>query len=369
MLDEKLINVVSQRSAELPLGRYRHYKGKEYTVIGVALHSETQEELVVYRQEYGDYGFWVRPRRMFQELVNVEGQMQPRFQYIDSPVQAKSRAPGQDSEILQNTASDIQTDRVLSFLNRHAFHPRRSSVYPTLPVRSGGHVLGCHVLRNHPGAGWVVYFHGNGELAAECVDCCGDLFASAGINVCFVEYRGYGQSEGEPELVAMLQDGVNVVKALGVPAQRVVAFGRSLGSIYAIELAHRLPGLGGLVLESGIASITDIWPVPDDLEEGVSRGDVEAALVTHFDHQAKLSSYRGPLLILHAAGDSLVPSSHADRLHQWGGGTHKRLAILPRGNHNTILQANVATYVAEFERFVQSTGLGLPERFRTAMDE
>ena len=45
----------------VPTGRYRHYKGREYTVLGVARHSETQEELVVYRQEYGDCSLWVRP--------------------------------------------------------------------------------------------------------------------------------------------------------------------------------------------------------------------------------------------------------------------------------------------------------------------
>ena len=63
-------------------GRYRHYKGKEYTVIGVAQHSETMEELVVYRQEYGDFGLWVRPRKMFAETVTVNGQSIPRFQWI-----------------------------------------------------------------------------------------------------------------------------------------------------------------------------------------------------------------------------------------------------------------------------------------------
>src|ERR1700676_1302019 len=63
-------------------GHYRHYKGKEYTVIGVALHSETQEELIVYRQEYGDHGLWVRPKQMFLETVTVDGQTVPRFQYL-----------------------------------------------------------------------------------------------------------------------------------------------------------------------------------------------------------------------------------------------------------------------------------------------
>ena len=63
-------------------GRYRHYKGKEYTVIGVALHSETQEEIVVYRQNDGDHGLWVRPKQMFLETVQVEGQAVPLFRYV-----------------------------------------------------------------------------------------------------------------------------------------------------------------------------------------------------------------------------------------------------------------------------------------------
>jgi hypothetical protein len=65
-------------------GRYRHYKGKDYTVIGVARHSETEEEMVVYRKEYDDHGLWVRPLAMFIESVEVNRQMMPRFKYIGS---------------------------------------------------------------------------------------------------------------------------------------------------------------------------------------------------------------------------------------------------------------------------------------------
>ena len=67
----------------IPPGATRHYKGREYTVLGVARHSETLEELVVYRQEYGDNGLWVRPRQMFQETVEMHGQVMPRFALID----------------------------------------------------------------------------------------------------------------------------------------------------------------------------------------------------------------------------------------------------------------------------------------------
>ena len=67
---------------ELPTGRYRHYKGNDYEVQGVARHSETGEWLVVYRPHYGEGGLWVRPLDMFCETVTVDGQQQPRFRHL-----------------------------------------------------------------------------------------------------------------------------------------------------------------------------------------------------------------------------------------------------------------------------------------------
>jgi hypothetical protein len=66
-------------NVEVPPGRYRHYKGHDYEVLGVARHSETEEELVVYRALYGDGGLWVRPKAMFLETVTVNGKEVPRF--------------------------------------------------------------------------------------------------------------------------------------------------------------------------------------------------------------------------------------------------------------------------------------------------
>ena len=68
---------------EIRLGRYRHFKGNEYEVIGIARHSETQEEMVVYRALYGDFGLWVRPARMWNETVERDGKTFRRFTCID----------------------------------------------------------------------------------------------------------------------------------------------------------------------------------------------------------------------------------------------------------------------------------------------
>jgi hypothetical protein len=67
---------------ELPPGRYRHYKGRDYAVITTARHSETEKLLVVYRTLYGDFSWWVRPFEMFTAEVSVDGKTVPRFSYL-----------------------------------------------------------------------------------------------------------------------------------------------------------------------------------------------------------------------------------------------------------------------------------------------
>lgn len=67
---------------EIKPGRYLHFKGNEYEVIGLARHSETQEEMVVYRALYGDFGLWVRPAQMWNETVERDGKTFRRFTYI-----------------------------------------------------------------------------------------------------------------------------------------------------------------------------------------------------------------------------------------------------------------------------------------------
>lgn len=74
--------------AEVKLGKYKHFKGKFYEVVGVARHSETLEELVVYKalynsEEFGNNALWLRPKMMFLEKVEVDSKMVPRFEYIE----------------------------------------------------------------------------------------------------------------------------------------------------------------------------------------------------------------------------------------------------------------------------------------------
>jgi cupin 2 domain-containing protein len=106
-------------------GRYRHFKGNEYTVLGTARHSETLEELVVSRQEYGEHGLCVRPKQMFCETVKVDGRDVPRFQPLGSSSEPAGESvknifddlpqhlPKELVQILVR-ATDVRIERIIS---------------------------------------------------------------------------------------------------------------------------------------------------------------------------------------------------------------------------------------------------------------
>jgi putative acetyltransferase len=94
---------------DTPAGRYRHYKGGEYEVLGVARHSETLEALVVYRPLYNATGWWVRPHAMFFGTVDVDGRTVPRFARID-PVGPGARVGGLGAADPTATDLDIRED-------------------------------------------------------------------------------------------------------------------------------------------------------------------------------------------------------------------------------------------------------------------
>ncbi len=67
---------------KLKPGIYQHYKGQLYRVIGIARHTETLEESVIYQALYGDYDYWIRPAAMFCETINIDGVITPRFKFV-----------------------------------------------------------------------------------------------------------------------------------------------------------------------------------------------------------------------------------------------------------------------------------------------
>lgn len=218
----------------------------------------------------------------------------------------------------------------------------------------GGITLQCARFEHDTSWPWVVYFHGNGEIVSDYIPEFVQFFKQMQTNCFFAEYRGYGNSGGHPLLAAMLSDACIISDLCGVPHNRQIIFGRSIGSIYAIEVASKRD-VAGLILESGIADVLErilLRATPEELN--TTREQLQAEAKTHFDHQHKLSKITQPTLILHAQFDHLVDVSHAERNHQWSASSDKHLVRFPAGDHNSIFYANQNAYTQHVHQFIQS---------------
>ena len=232
------------------------------------------------------------------------------------------------------------------------FFPRPGAPPDRVDVAVDGAVLACAYRVVNPAWPTLLHFHGNGEIVADYVPDLRGWYEAMGVNVFFAEYRGYGGSTGTPQLAAMLNDAVAIAEATGVPPERLVVFARSVGSIYGIELASRLP-VAGLVLESGIADVLQRVTLRASARElGVDSATLIAEAKRLFDHQAKLQAYKGPLLVMHAKHDDLVRVGHAEQNHAWSGSEDKTLLVLPRGDHNSIMFANLEAYGQALQGFL-----------------
>ncbi len=237
----------------------------------------------------------------------------------------------------------------------HYLFPQSRIVNDPFMVDVDGAKLACYRRIVDPQNFTIFHFHGNGESVADYVPDMADVFEEIGLNSLFVEYREYGASTGYAHLVAMLGDGETAIKKAGIAPETAIVFGRSIGSLYAIELAHRQPTIAGLILESGIADPFERFLNNADLSQAeFTENELRAETKRHFNHKQKLSGYTKPLLTLHTENDGLIDISHAERNHKWAGSRQKRLVRFPKGNHNTIFGVNQNEYLDAVGSFVRS---------------
>ncbi len=220
-------------------------------------------------------------------------------------------------------------------------------------IASDKAVLRCFEHRHREDAKTLVHFHGNGEVVNDYIPDYTDAIAALGVNLLMVEYRGYGGSDGTPELARMLDDVRAVREQCRLAPEQTVVYGRSVGAIFAVEWASQAPEIAGLILESGVADPLQRLSIrlsPSEL--GVSANELEAACRERLDHRRKLSGYFGPLLLLHAEDDSLVTIEHAHMHQEWAGSRLKEAVFFERGDHNGIIAQNWSAYLAAIEGFL-----------------
>jgi alpha-beta hydrolase superfamily lysophospholipase len=243
-------------------------------------------------------------------------------------------------------------------VSQFIFYPRRDhapqdgiTLHP-VEVEEGATVV-CRFYPAPEGIATILYFHGNGETAGD-YDLVSSLYTALGINLFVADYRGYGLSNGEPTIRHILDDAHPIFERLrevlkqGGYSEAVFVMGRSLGSAPAIEVAFQSHNaLRGLIVESGFSDAFRLLSyiglplkLPQQYEEDFPNG-------------YKMGSIRIPTLLIHAAEDHLIPLREAEELLRLSAAEEKRLVVIPRADHNTLMMVGRERYFQEIEAFIR----------------
>lgn len=248
------------------------------------------------------------------------------------------------------------------------FHPRREGGVPQL--RAGVHTVripvdegisvGGKIFTAGPGSPVIVFFHGNGEIAAD-YEQLAFLYTRSGITVFVVDYRGYGNSDGRPTASALLHDAKavwaaagDVLASRGVQYDRLFLMGRSLGSAAVLEIAAAADedqagdanGIAGLIIESGFAHTFPLIErigyvrVPDADEERDG-----------FRNLQKIARVGLDTLIIHGEADFIIPVEDGRELYQASAAETKHLVTVPGAGHNDLMMVGRQEYFSSIARF------------------
>ena len=250
------------------------------------------------------------------------------------------------------------------------FFPRRELPEEARPRNSMSHAIkvaenisiGCRFYPSTKSGPSLLYFHGNGEIAAD-YDYVAPLYQERGINLFVADYRGYGTSDGSPGCAALIADSHPLFKGFVSFLQdqgyggNLFVMGRSLGSAPAIEVAyHYQRQLEGLIVESGFAAQRNQLA-----RLGVSRLFKDQEKVIGFGNDLKIREIHIPTLIIHGEGDELIPVGEGRTLFALSGTHEKKSLFVAGAGHNDLLERGLDRYMEAVASFTgASCGTALP---------
>jgi len=246
----------------------------------------------------------------------------------------------------------------INIINSLLFHPRKSFENLSdndILINVGNNVsVGIKLFLKNKLYNNILFFHGNGEISSEYNEIA-QIYNNNNINFIVADYRGYGFSNGEPNIENLQCDCHFILDFLIKYFKKndykgnLVLMGRSLGSASVIELSKRYPqDFTKLIIESGFANEDPLLKL-----FGINDKFTEYNQNFGFHNQNKIKKYNGPLLIIHAELDNIIPFNQAQILYNSSPSNNKNIIQIANANHNNILTINPKKYFAEIISFIK----------------
>lgn len=258
-----------------------------------------------------------------------------------------SPSPSADAAPTKAAPDTALERRVLYFPNNKNYGSRPDGVSEVTLTTADGLKLDAWYLKASRGQPTLVYFHGNGgnlsSLGGQF-----EAFRSLGLGALAVDYRGFGNSEGDPSEQGLYRDGMAAYDQAAALAGSdfLVIYGRSLGGGVASFVAVHRP-CRALILESTFTSAKEV--------ARYSHGRKGALLIDAFDTAGKLKGFDKPLLLMHGDKDTTIPYFMAEQLHQLV--PQSKLFTLKGATHNNLRAKAGEEYGKQIEGFLKGVGV------------
>lgn len=226
----------------------------------------------------------------------------------------------------------IFEDRFIYFPEKCGARPLPANVEDVRFTAEDGVELHGWFARGRDPKWTILWFHGNAGNVTHRYDVMLDLVDRLNVNVFLVDYRGYGQSQGSPSEKGLYLDALAAYRTLlarGIPAGRIVIFGKSLGGAVAADLAARVP-CAGVILQSTFTSAGEMS------KRVIPLFPARWFLRTSYDTLAKMGSIRAPVLVVHGRADEIIPFSMGETLYAAAPGS-KSCAWFDDAHHNDLV--------------------------------
>ncbi len=247
---------------------------------------------------------------------------------------------------------------VMLFEDQFIYHPTREGSWDlpqtspvpveevTLRTKDGLALHAWHARAENPEY-TLLWFHGNAGNITHRFPTLIDIVETQNVDVLLPDYRGFGKSEGSPDEEGLYRDAdaaYEYLVAKGVPPEKIILLGISLGGGPACDLASRVP-VGGLILQSAFTSL------PDMVGTMIPVLPVGLLVRTKFNNLSKIAAITVPTLIIHGRQDELIPFRMGEQLHAAAAGP-KTALWLEGADHNNLPQTHKNAWVAAYRKFL-----------------
>ena len=197
----------------------------------------------------------------------------------------------------------------------------------------------------------LIFFHGNGEIVHDYDDI-SDFYKSIGVNLICVGYRGYGHSNGTPDISNILTDALilfdTIINDIIKNKNKIIVMGRSLGSVSTCEIGlKRNKYIDAIIIESGFANEEPLLNLL-----GINPSELEYNSNIGFQNMEKLKEFDKNLLIMHAKNDHIIPLENGKMLFEKSNSNQKKMIEFPNSNHNNILMVDRDLYFNSINEFL-----------------